>query len=73
MAWGLACKIWIGDIDWMDQILEKGNDYLSQVLRRKMVDKNLWSIVACYSRMEKWYDPCDKITWVSNDATQNII
>jgi hypothetical protein len=43
------------------------------VLRRKMVDKNLWSIVVCYSRMGKWYDPCDKITWVSNDATQNII
>jgi hypothetical protein len=35
----------------MDQILEKGNDYLSQVLRRKMIDKNLWSIVVCYSRM----------------------
>ena len=40
----------------------KEGDYLSQVLRRKMIDKNLWSIVVCYSRMGNWNDPCDKIT-----------
>jgi hypothetical protein len=35
MARGTACKTLIGDIEWLGQILEKGNDYLSQVLGRK--------------------------------------
>jgi hypothetical protein len=36
----------------------KGNHYLSQVLRKKMIDKNLWSMVVCYSRMDNYNDAC---------------
>jgi hypothetical protein len=34
----------------------KENDYLSQVLRRRMIDKNLWSMVICYSRIDNYND-----------------
>jgi hypothetical protein len=34
----------------------KENDYLSQVLRRRMIDKNLWSMVVCYSRTDNYND-----------------
>jgi hypothetical protein len=36
----------------------KESDYLIQVLRRKMIDKNLWSMVICYSRMDNNNDAC---------------
>jgi hypothetical protein len=34
----------------------KKSGCLSQVLRRKMIDKNLWSMVVCYSRIDNYND-----------------
>jgi hypothetical protein len=49
MAWGLACKIWIEDIEWMCQILGK-----KMIIQVKYSEENDWQelMVNCCSLLK---------------------
>jgi hypothetical protein len=51
----------------------KESGCISQVLRRKMIDKNLWSMVVCYSRIDNYNDTGVIETLTSStSAFQNV-